>query len=115
LVRKIKEVKYLKVLYWAPTVPWKRTTTLAIEAMQRLGLSRNDYTGQTGWMQGTVWFVFDSTLNDFISGNEHAVMLSKQNPTSFLLKVNFHNLVVQPGRMIVSADADAVVLQHNPA
>jgi hypothetical protein len=34
------------------------------------------YTGQTGWMQGSKYgFIFDTTLNDFISGEiEHAIV-----------------------------------------
>jgi uncharacterized NAD-dependent epimerase/dehydratase family protein len=55
----------------------KRTTTrFLVEMMRKAGYKAEMiYTGQTGWMQGAKHgFIFDSTLNDFISGEmEHAV------------------------------------------
>ncbi|MBY0436259.1 MAG: DUF1611 domain-containing protein, partial [Cyclobacteriaceae bacterium] len=56
----------------------KRTTTrFLMQAMRAAGYKAEMiYTGQTGWMQGAKYgFIFDSTLNDFISGEmEHAIV-----------------------------------------
>lgn len=56
----------------------KRTTArLLREACEDHGIrSEMIYTGQTGWMQGGKYgFIFDSTLNDFVSGElEHAIV-----------------------------------------
>src|SRR5258707_9535575 len=56
----------------------KRTTTRFLtQAMQTVGYKAEMiYTGQTGWMQGAKYgFIFDSTLNDFISGEmEHGIV-----------------------------------------
>ena len=56
----------------------KRTTCRLIrQACETEGINAQMiYTGQTGWLQGGQYgFVFDSTLNDFISGElEHAII-----------------------------------------
>jgi uncharacterized NAD-dependent epimerase/dehydratase family protein len=56
----------------------KRTTTrFVMQACVEAGIKPGMiYTGQTGWMQGGQYgFIFDSTLNDFISGElEHAIL-----------------------------------------
>ncbi|MFN7703072.1 MAG: DUF1611 domain-containing protein, partial [Chryseotalea sp.] len=75
---KIAEVKCLKVaVLGTDCALGKRTTTrFLMEAMQQAGYKAEMiYTGQTGWMQGAKYgFIFDSTLNDFISGEmEHAI------------------------------------------
>ena len=75
---KIKEVKCPKIaVLGTDCALGKRTTTrFLVEAMRKAGYKAEMiYTGQTGWMQGAKYgFVFDSTLNDFISGEmEHAV------------------------------------------
>ncbi|WP_026750639.1 DUF1611 domain-containing protein [Sediminibacterium sp. C3] len=48
------------------------------------------YTGQTGWLQGNEYgFVFDSTLNDFVSGElEHAILscAREANPSIIFLE-----------------------------
>lgn len=48
------------------------------------------YTGQTGWLQGNEYgFVFDSTLNDFVSGElEHAILSCalEANPSIIFLE-----------------------------
>ena len=75
---KIKEVKCPKIaVLGTDCAMGKRTTTrFLMQAMREAGYKAEMiYTGQTGWMQGAKYgFVFDSTLNDFISGElEHAV------------------------------------------
>jgi uncharacterized NAD-dependent epimerase/dehydratase family protein len=48
------------------------------------------YTGQTGWLQGGQYgFIFDSTLNDFVSGElEHAIVScwKETNPAMIFLE-----------------------------
>jgi uncharacterized NAD-dependent epimerase/dehydratase family protein len=79
------------------------------------------YTGQTGWMQGAKYgFVFDSTLNDFISGEmEHAVVTCYHEAKPDIIFIEGQSSLRNPSgpagaEWIVSADADGVVLQHNP-
>jgi uncharacterized NAD-dependent epimerase/dehydratase family protein len=101
----------------------KRTTTrFLMEAMQKAGYKAEMiYTGQTGWMQGAKYgFVFDSTLNDFISGEmEHAIVQCWENEKPDIIFIEGQSSLRNPSgpagaEWIVSADADAVVLQHNP-
>jgi len=57
----------------------KRTTCrLLMAALQQAGINgQMIYTGQTGWMQGIQHgFIFDSTLNDFISGELEYALVS---------------------------------------
>ena len=102
----------------------KRTTTrFLVEAMRRAGYKAEMiYTGQTGWMQGARYgFVFDSTLNDFISGEmEHAVVTCYEEAKPDIIFIEGQSSLRNPSgpagaEWIVSAAADAVVLQHNPA
>jgi uncharacterized NAD-dependent epimerase/dehydratase family protein len=79
------------------------------------------YTGQTGWMQGARYgFVFDSTLNDFISGEmEHAVVTCYHEAKPDIIFIEGQSSLRNPSgpagsEWIVSADATAVVLQHHP-
>lgn len=101
----------------------KRTTTRFLtEAMRSAGYrAEMIYTGQTGWMQGARYgFVFDSTLNDFISGEmEHAVVQCWQEAKPDIIFIEGQSALRNPSgpagsEWIVSADANAVVLQHNP-
>jgi uncharacterized NAD-dependent epimerase/dehydratase family protein len=80
------------------------------------------YTGQTGWMQGAKYgFVFDSTLNDFISGEmEHAVVMCYNESKPDIIFIEGQSSLRNPSgpagaEWIVSADVDGVILQHNPA
>ena len=93
-----------------------------MEAMQKAGYKAEMiYTGQTGWMQGAKYgFVFDSTLNDFISGEmEHAVVQCYHEAKPDIIFIEGQSALRNPSgpagaEWIVSADADGVVLQHNP-
>jgi uncharacterized NAD-dependent epimerase/dehydratase family protein len=102
----------------------KRTTArFLVEAMREAGYrAEMIYTGQTGWMQGAKYgFVFDSTLNDFISGEmEHAVVQCWEEAKPDIMFIEGQSSLRNPSgpagaEWIVSADANAVVLQHNPA
>ncbi|RAV99384.1 DUF1611 domain-containing protein [Pseudochryseolinea flava] len=101
----------------------KRTTTrFLVETMRNAGYKAEMiYTGQTGWMQGAKYgFVFDSTLNDFISGEmEHAVVSCYENEKPDIIFIEGQSSLRNPSgpagaEWIVSANADAVVLQHHP-
>lgn len=102
----------------------KRTTTrFLVQAMQKAGYrAEMIYTGQTGWMQGAKYgFVFDSTLNDFISGEmEHAVVQCWEEAKPDIIFIEGQSSLRNPSgpagaEWIVSADANAVVLQHDPS
>ncbi len=101
----------------------KRTTTRFLtEAMRKAGYKAEMiYTGQTGWMQGAKYgFIFDSTLNDFISGElEHAVVQCWENEKPDIIFIEGQSSLRNPSgpagaEWIVSAAADGAVLQHNP-
>lgn len=79
------------------------------------------YTGQTGWMQGGKYgFIFDSTLNDFISGElEHAVVTCWQETNPQLILIEGQSALRNPSgpcgaEMLVSANAKHVILVHAP-
>src|SRR5688572_17633753 len=121
---KIKEVKCPKIaVLGTDCALGKRTTTrFLVQAMKKAGYKAEMiYTGQTGWMQGSKYgFVFDSTLNDFISGEmEHAVVTCYQEAKPDIIFIEGQSALRNPSgpagsEWIVSADANAVVLQHNP-
>ena len=101
----------------------KRTTARFLtEAMRKAGYrAEMIYTGQTGWMQGAKYgVVFDSTLNDFISGEmEHAIVQCWLEAKPDIIFIEGQSALRNPSgpagsEWIISADANAVVLQHNP-
>ncbi|MFZ5971262.1 MAG: DUF1611 domain-containing protein [Bacteroidota bacterium] len=120
----IKQVKCPKIaVLGTDCALGKRTTARFLtEAMRAAGLKAEMiYTGQTGWMQGAKYgFVFDSTLNDFISGEmEHAIVQCWNEVKPDIIFIEGQSSLRNPSgpagaEWIVSADADAVVLQHNP-
>src|SRR5688572_30848839 len=121
---KILEVKCPKVaVLGTDCALGKRTTTrFLVEEMRKAGYKAEMiYTGQTGWMQGAKYgFIFDSTLNDFISGEmEHAVWECYQNEKPDIIFIEGQSSLRNPSgpagaEWIISADATAAVLQHNP-
>ncbi|HEX5168317.1 MAG TPA: DUF1611 domain-containing protein [Cyclobacteriaceae bacterium] len=121
---KIKEVKCPKVaVLGTDCALGKRTTTrMLTEAMRKAGYKAEMiYTGQTGWMQGARYgFIFDSTLNDFISGEmEHAVVTCYHEARPDIIFIEGQSSLRNPSgpagaEWIVSADATFVVLQHDP-
>jgi uncharacterized NAD-dependent epimerase/dehydratase family protein len=122
---KIQEVKCPKIaVLGTDCALGKRTTTrFLVEAMRKAGYrAEMIYTGQTGWMQGAKYgFVFDSTLNDFISGElEHAVYTCYQEAKPDIIFIEGQSSLRNPSgpagaEWICSAAADGVVLQHNPS
>ncbi len=122
---KIKEVKCPKIaVLGTDCALGKRTTTrFLVEAMRKAGYKAEMiYTGQTGWMQGAKYgFVFDSTLNDFISGEmEHAVVTCYHEAKPDIIFIEGQSSLRNPSgpagaEWLISADADGAVLQHNPA
>jgi len=121
---KIKEVKCPKVaVLGTDCALGKRTTTrILVEAMRKAGYKAEMiYTGQTGWMQGARYgFIFDSTLNDFISGEmEHAVVTCYEETKPDIIFIEGQSSLRNPSgpagaEWIVSADATFVILQHDP-
>lgn len=121
---KIKEVKCPKIaVLGTDCALGKRTTTrMLTEAMRKAGHNAEMiYTGQTGWMQGARYgFIFDSTLNDFISGEmEHAVVTCYHEAKPDIIFIEGQSSLRNPSgpagaEWIVSADATFVVLQHDP-
>ena len=75
----IREVRCLKlaVLGIDCNIGKRTTARLLLHALREAKLNTEMiYTGQTGWMQGNRYgFIFDSTFNDFISGEIEAAMV----------------------------------------
>ena len=120
----IKKVKCPKIaVLGTDCALGKRTTTRFLtEAMRKAGYKAEMiYTGQTGWMQGAKYgFIFDSTLNDFISGEmEHAVVSCWENEKPDIIFIEGQSSLRNPSgpagaEWLVSASANAAILQHNP-
>jgi len=79
------------------------------------------YTGQTGWMQGyDHGFIFDSTLNDFISGEiEHAVVSCDKAKQPDLILLEGQSSLRNPSgpggsEFLLSGNAKGVILQIAP-
>jgi uncharacterized NAD-dependent epimerase/dehydratase family protein len=101
----------------------KRTTCrLVKQACQAAGIhAEMIYTGQTGWMQGGEYgFIFDSTLNDFISGElEHAIVSCWQETGADVILIEGQAALRNPSgpcgpELLVSGNAKRVILVHAP-
>lgn len=101
----------------------KRTTCRMIrQACAKEGIhAEMIYTGQTGWLQGGKYgFVFDSTLNDFISGEiEHAIVSCWKETQAELILLEGQSALRNPSgpcgsEFLVSGNARLVVLVHAP-
>jgi uncharacterized NAD-dependent epimerase/dehydratase family protein len=101
----------------------KRTTCRLIrQACESEGMNAQMiYTGQTGWLQGGKYgFVFDSTLNDFISGElEHAILTCNQETSPDLILLEGQSALRNPSgpcgsELLVSGNAKQVVLVVAP-
>ena len=101
----------------------KRTTCrLVRQACEAAGINAQMiYTGQTGWLQGGKYgFIFDSTLNDFISGElEHAIVSCWKETHADVLLVEGQSALRNPSgpcgaEMLVSGNAKHVILVHAP-
>jgi uncharacterized NAD-dependent epimerase/dehydratase family protein len=101
----------------------KRTTCrLVKQACVNAGINAQMiYTGQTGWLQGGKYgFIFDSTLNDFISGElEHAIVLCSKETKADVILIEGQSALRNPSgpcgsEILVSANAKHVILVHAP-
>jgi len=101
----------------------KRTTArLIMEACADRGMNAEMiYTGQTGWMQGSKYgFIFDSTINDFVSGElEHAIITCWQEAKPDLILLEGQSSLRNPSgpcglEFLISGNAKQVILSHSP-
>ncbi len=101
----------------------KRTTSrFLVEAFGEQGINAEMiYTGQTGWLQGNPYgFILDSTINDFVSGEiEAAIVSCEQESRPDLIIVEGQSALRNPlgpcgSEFIVSGNIKGVVLQHAP-
>lgn len=101
----------------------KRTTARLIrEACDAAGIrSQMIYTGQTGWMQGGKYgFIFDSTLNDFISGElENAIVSCWRETQPDVILLEGQSSLYNPSgpcgsEFLVSGNAKHTILVHAP-
>ncbi len=101
----------------------KRTTAVNIRNTCRKRGIRAEmiYTGQTGWLQGLKHgFVFDATLNDFVSGElEKAILACYEDTCPDLILLEGQSALRNPAgpagsEFICSGGAKGVILQHAP-
>lgn len=101
----------------------KRTTCrMILEACKNNNLNAQMiYTGQTGWMQGGEYgFIFDSTLNDFISGElEHAIVCCWKETQAEIILLEGQSGLRNPSgpcgsEFLVSGNAKHTVLVYAP-
>jgi uncharacterized NAD-dependent epimerase/dehydratase family protein len=101
----------------------KRTTCRFLMQMcQANGINAEMiYTGQTGWLQGyRHGFIFDSTLNDFVSGELERVIVECDRETKpDLILLEGQSALRNPSgpcgsELLLSANIKKVVLQHQP-
>ncbi|OYW81888.1 MAG: hypothetical protein B7Z27_01155 [Sphingobacteriia bacterium 32-37-4] len=79
------------------------------------------YTGQTGWLQGSKYgFVFDSTLNDFVSGElENAILTCYKEVSPDIIFLEGQSALRNPSgpcglELLISGNAKYVVLLFAP-
>ena len=101
----------------------KRTTCrLVKQVCMEAGINTQMiYTGQTGWLQGGQYgFIFDSTLNDFISGElEHAIVSCWKETDPHVILIEGQSGLRNPSgpcgsELLVSGNAKNVILVHAP-
>lgn len=101
----------------------KRTTCrFLMETCQEQGVKAEMiYTGQTGWMQGYKHgFIFDSTINDFISGEiERVIVECERESQPDLILIEGQSSLRNPSgpcgtEFIISGDTKGIILQHMP-
>lgn len=101
----------------------KRTTARFLrDSVRKAGLScEMIYTGQTGWLQGGDYgFIFDATLNDFVSGEmEQAIVSCHRALNPDLIILEGQAAMLNPSgpcgpEFIISGNAKGVILQHSP-
>lgn len=79
------------------------------------------YTGQTGWLQGNEYgFVFDSTLNDFVSGElEHAILTCAREANPSIIFLEGQSALRNPSgpcglEFLISGNAKHTILVFAP-
>ena len=101
----------------------KRTTAkMLVDTCNANGIkSELIFTGQTGWMQGYRYgFIFDATLNDFVSGElEKAIVDCDREASPDLMIIEGQSGLRNPSgpcgsEFLLSANAKGVILQHMP-
>lgn len=101
----------------------KRTTSkFLVNDLRKKGYNVHMiFTGQTGWLQGGKYgFIFDSTPNDFISGElEHSIVECWENENPDMIVLEGQSSLRNPSgpcgsEYIISAELDGVILQHDP-
>jgi uncharacterized NAD-dependent epimerase/dehydratase family protein len=101
----------------------KRTTgRFVMNACNKSGINAQMiYTGQTGWLQGGMYgFIFDSTLNDFVSGElENAILTCYEETKPDVIFIEGQSALRNPSgpcgsEMLVSGNAKSVILVHAP-
>ena len=120
-IRQVRSLK-LAVLGIDCNIGKRTTARLLLHALRAANVSAEMiYTGQTGWMQGNRYgFIFDSTYNDFISGELEAAMLRcyrEAQPNVILLEgqSSLRNPSGPGGaEFLLSGQARHVVLQCAP-
>ena len=122
---KIKEVPCMRLAVLGTDCNLgKRTTTKFLtDALKQEGFrAEMIYTGQTGWMQGSEYgFIFDSTYNDFISGEiENALVRCWEEAKPDIMLIEGQSALRNPSgpggsEFLVSGQVKYVILQHAPA
>lgn len=101
----------------------KRTTTkILLEHLKAKGVKAEMiHTGQTGTLQNDGYgFIFDSTLNDFVSGElEHAIVQCYRDRNPDIILLEGQAALLNPSgpcgsEYLISANAKKVILQHVP-
>lgn len=101
----------------------KRTTArLLMQACKTNGIKAEMiYTGQTGWMQGGEYgFIFDSTLNDFVSGElEQAIVNCWQERQPDIIFLEGQSALRNPSgpcgiELMISGNAKHAILMFAP-
>jgi uncharacterized NAD-dependent epimerase/dehydratase family protein len=101
----------------------KRTTARMLrQACELNGLNgQMIFTGQTGWLQGGKYgFIFDSTLNDFVSGElENAIVCCWKDTNADFIFLEGQSSLRNPSgpcglEFLISGSAKHVVLLHAP-
>ena len=120
----IFKVKAPIVAFLAMDCAMGKRTTANLVVEEYLQYNQNAhmiYTGQTGWMQGHKYgFIFDSTLNDFVSGElEHAITSCWKEATPDVIILEGQSSLRNPSgpcglEFIISGNASQVVLIHAP-
>lgn len=101
----------------------KRTTGRMLEELcQESGINAQMiFTGQTGWLQGYKYgFIFDATLNDFVSSEiESAIVFCDQQESPDLILIEGQSSLRNPlgpcgSEIVVSGNVKGIILQHAP-